>query len=43
MQCFWQKNGYFVSAFDATDKGIEKAKQLADKAGVYVEFFQGKY
>ena len=37
---FLAKNGYFVSAFDATDNGIEKAKQLADKVGVYVDFFK---
>ena len=37
---FLARNGYIVSALDATDNGIEKGKQLADKFGVYVDFFK---
>lgn len=37
---FLAKNGYIVSAFDATDKGIEKGKRLAEKNNVSVDFFK---
>lgn len=37
---FLAKNGYIVSAFDVADSGIEKGKQLAEKYGTYVDFFQ---
>lgn len=37
---FFARNGYIVSALDATDKGIEKGKQLAEKYGVVVDFFK---
>lgn len=37
---FLARNGYIVSAFDVTDSGIEKGKMLADKCGVYVDFFK---
>lgn len=37
---FLARNGYIVSALDATDKGIEKGKLLAGKYGVSVAFFK---
>lgn len=37
---FLARNGYAVSALDATDKGIEKGKLLAEKYGVSVDFFK---
>lgn len=37
---FLARNGYVVSALDATDMGIEKGKLLAEKYGVSVEFFK---
>lgn len=37
---FLARNGYIVTAMDATDSGIEKGKQLADNCGVSVEFFK---
>lgn len=37
---FFAKNGYIVSAFDITDKGLDKGKLLAEKCGVYVDFFK---
>lgn len=37
---FLARNGYVVSALDATDKGIEKGKLLAEKYGVSVDFFK---
>lgn len=37
---FLARNGYIVSALDATDKGIEKGKLLAEKYGVSVNFFK---
>lgn len=37
---FLARNGYIVSAFDVTDSGIEKGKMLAEKSGVYVDFFK---
>ena len=36
---FFARNGYQVTAFDASPKGIEKTKQLADDAGVPIEAF----
>lgn len=37
---FLARNGYIVSGFDITEKGIEKAKLLAEKCGVQVNFFR---
>lgn len=37
---FLARNGYQVTAFDATDTGIEKAKRLADIHQVEVRFFR---
>lgn len=37
---FFSKNGYKVSAFDITSSGIEKAKRLAERHGVDIDFFR---
>ena len=37
---FFARNGYEVHAFDISDKGLEKTKLLAEKAGVSVHIFQ---
>lgn len=37
---FFARNGYDVTAFDVSDAGIEKAKRLADLAGVNVHVFK---
>jgi tellurite methyltransferase len=37
---FFARNGYDVTAFDISDAGIEKAKRLADKAGVNINLFK---
>lgn len=37
---FLAKNGYIVSAFDAAEKGLEKARELARLHQVEVNFFQ---
>lgn len=37
---FFAKNGYRVSAFDITQTGIDKAKRLAEKHRVEVNFFR---
>lgn len=37
---FLAKNGYDVTAFDISEKGIRKAKTLADVHGVTVDFFK---
>ena len=37
---FLARNGYMVTALDATDSGIEKGKMLAERYGVSVEFFK---
>lgn len=37
---FMARCGYIVSAFDASDAGLEKAQRLADKAGVHIETFR---
>lgn len=37
---FFAKNGFIVTAFDATESGIEKAKRLAEIHGVEVNFFK---
>ena len=37
---FFAKNGYIVSAFDAAEKGLEKARELAHLHQVDVNFFQ---
>jgi tellurite methyltransferase len=36
---FFARNGYDVSAFDASEKGLEKTKMLADKTSVNIEIF----
>jgi tellurite methyltransferase len=36
---FFARNGYHVTAFDASPKGVEKTRQLAADAGVPVESF----
>ena len=36
---FLARNGYHVTAFDASPKGVEKTKQLAADAGVRIEAF----
>jgi len=36
---FLARNGYQVTAFDASPKGVEKTKQLAADAGVQIEAF----
>jgi tellurite methyltransferase len=36
---FFARNGYYVTAFDASSKGIEKTKELAAGAGVSIETF----
>lgn len=37
---FLAKNGYLVSAFDAAETGLNKARSLAEKHGVQIDFFQ---
>ncbi|MDE7297627.1 MAG: methyltransferase domain-containing protein [Lachnospiraceae bacterium] len=37
---FFARNGYHVTAYDATHSGLEKARQLADQMRVEVNFFQ---
>lgn len=37
---FLAKNGYRVTAFDIADAGLEKAKELAKRHGVVVDFFK---
>lgn len=37
---FFAKNGYKVSAFDITQSGVDKAKKLAEKHRVNVNFFK---
>lgn len=37
---FLARNGYIVSAFDLADAGLEKARQLAQRHGVQVDFFK---
>ena len=37
---FFARNGYDVTAFDISNAGIEKTKQLADKSNVYVRAFK---
>lgn len=37
---FLAKNGYIVSAFDAAESGLGKARELAEKSGVSVELFK---
>lgn len=37
---FFARCGYQVSAFDLSEKGVEKTKRLADRAGVYVDAFK---
>lgn len=37
---FFARNGYEVTAFDLSPKGVEKTKELADKAGVTIDVFE---
>lgn len=37
---FLARNGYQVTAFDAAETGLEKARQLAEKNGVHIDFFR---
>lgn len=37
---FFARNGYDVSAFDISESGLAKAKNLAERCGVYVDFFR---
>jgi tellurite methyltransferase len=37
---FFARNGYRVTAFDSSPKGIEKTKQLAERAGVKIDAFE---
>jgi len=37
---FLARNGYRVTAFDASESGLSKAKMLADRCGVQVDFFK---
>jgi len=38
---FFARNGYQVHAFDISEKGVEKTKRSAERAGVRVEVFRG--
>ena len=38
---FLAKNGYIVSAFDMADAGLKKAKELAERNHVSIDFFHG--
>ena len=37
---FLARNGYHVTAFDLSEQGISKAKELSDHCGVKIEFFR---
>ncbi|MGN1136671.1 MAG: class I SAM-dependent methyltransferase [Oscillospiraceae bacterium] len=37
---FLARNNYNVTAFDASEKGLSKARELADKCGVEIDFFK---
>ena len=37
---FLARNGYEVSAFDSSEQGITKARELAENIGVKVDFFK---
>jgi tellurite methyltransferase len=37
---FFARNGYEVSAFDSSAKGVEKTQKLAEKASVKIKVFQ---
>lgn len=37
---FLARNGYQVTAFDLAESGLEKARRLADKNGVQIDFFK---
>ena len=37
---FFARNGYDVTAFDLSPKGVEKTKALAEKAGVHINAFE---
>lgn len=37
---FFARNGYHVHGFDISERGVEKTKELAARAGVYVDVFQ---
>ena len=38
---FFARNGYHVSAFDSSEKGVQKAKELAEKASVRLRIYSG--
>ena len=38
---FLAKNGYIVTAFDIADAGLQKARELACKSQVNIDFFRG--
>lgn len=37
---FLARNGYAVTAFDASEQGLSKARELAEKRGVKIDFFK---
>ncbi len=37
---FLARNGYNVTAFDASEQGLSKARELANKCGVKIDFFK---
>lgn len=37
---FLAKNGYIVTAFDAAQSGLDKARELAEKSGVHIDLFK---
>jgi tellurite methyltransferase len=37
---FFARNGYRVTAFDSSPKGVEKTKQTAEQAGVKIDVFE---
>jgi len=36
---FFARNGYLVTAFDASSRGVEKARQFAEEVGVHIDSF----
>lgn len=37
---FLARNGYAVTAFDIAESGLKKARELADRSGVHIDFFK---
>jgi len=37
---FFARNGYIVTAFDLSDKGVEKTKRIAEETGVKIDVFK---